>query len=221
MINEKLALYFIMGSTNTGKAHPLEVLESALRGGITCFQLREKGTHSLSGKQLHEFAQQCQKLCREYGVPFIVNDDVELAIHLDADGVHVGQDDDNAALVRGRLGSNKILGVSAHTEDEVLAAILAGADYIGMGPVYATSTKLDAKPVGGTGFIQSSRSAYPELPIIGIGGITPANFKPVIQAGADGVSVISSIAGASDVYNTTKNFAAAIAQSLQKEGTLS
>ncbi|MEZ7171952.1 thiamine phosphate synthase [Sporosarcina sp. OR05] len=203
-----------MGSTNTGTQDPLHVLECALRGGITCFQLREKGPGAKRGEALLEFARQCQELCKEYGVPFIVNDDVDLALALDADGVHVGQEDEQAAIVRKRLGTGKILGVSAHTSDEVLAAIEAGADYIGMGPVYTTTSKPDAKPVAGTQFIQTTRSVYPDLPIVGIGGITVDNFAPVFAAGANGVSVISAIAGATDVYAATKAFA----ESIEKEG---
>lgn len=214
MNKEQLALYFIMGSTNTGTQDPLHVLECALRGGITCFQLREKGPGAKRGEALLEFAQQCQELCKEYGVTFIVNDDVDLALALDADGVHVGQEDEQAAIVRKRLGTGKILGVSAHTSDEVLSAIEAGADYIGMGPVYTTTSKPDAKPVAGTQFIQTTRSVYPDLPIVGIGGITVDNFAPVFAAGANGVSVISAIAGATDVYAATKAFA----ESIEKEG---
>lgn len=218
MIKERLALYFIMGSTNTGMQDPIHVLECALRGGITCFQLREKGMGAKSGEELLEFARRCQMLCKEYGVPFIVNDDVELALKLDADGVHVGQDDELAAIVRKRIGTGKVLGVSAHTMDEVLTAIEAGADYIGMGPVYPTTSKLDAKPVAGTQFIQTIRSAFPDLPIVGIGGITVQNFAPVFAAGANGVSVISAIASAEDVYATTKDFAYKITALQEKEG---
>lgn len=181
-----------MGSTNAEK--PLSVLEAALQGGITCFQLREKGTEALVGNEKKVFAQSCQRLCALYGVPFIVNDDVDLAIEIDADGIHIGQDDAEARFVRERIGPGKVLGVSVHTIEETEAAISAGADYVGMGPVYPTISKADAKPVAGTAMIEEVTKLYPDLPIVGIGGITALNAEPVFQAGASGISVISAIA---------------------------
>ena len=206
MIEQQLQLYFIMGSTNTGATNPLDVLEAALRGGVTCFQLREKGPGALVRDEKRAFAEACQILCRHHNVPFIVNDDVELAIAVDADGVHVGQDDETAAIVRERIGKDKILGVSVHNESEMLAAIGVGADYVGMGPVYATSSKADAKPVSGTAFIQKMSSLYPTMPIVGIGGITADNCEPVLKAGASGVSIISAIAAANDPYIAVRHF---------------
>ncbi len=212
MIKQQLQLYFIMGSVNTGVSDPLKVLEEALRGGVTCFQLREKGNNALVGNEKRAFAEACQTLCQHYNVPFIVNDDVELAIAINADGVHVGQDDETAAIVRERIGKDKILGVSVHNESEMLAAIKVGADYVGMGPVYITSSKADAKPVSGTALIQQMSSLYPAMPIVGIGGITVANFEPVLEAGASGVSIISAIASAIDPYITVRRFKIAISK---------
>ncbi|MCG3088009.1 thiamine phosphate synthase [Sporosarcina cyprini] len=190
-----------MGSTNARQ--PLDVLEKALEGGITCFQLREKGPGALQGQEKLAFAQSCQHLCKQYGVPFFVNDDVELAIALEADGIHVGQEDEEARSVRRRIGDQMKLGVSVHTAEEALAAHSAGATYVGMGPVYPTSTKLDAKPVSGTKMIATVASLIPELPIVGIGGITATNAAPVIHAGASGISVISAIASAEDPRQAT------------------
>lgn len=206
MIEQQLQLYFIMGSVNTGTSDPLDVLEAALLGGVTCFQLREKGPGALVGDEKRAFAEACQTLCRHHNVPFIVNDDIELAIAIDADGVHVGQDDETAAIVRERIGKDKILGVSVHNESEMLTAIEVGADYVGMGPVYATSSKADAKPVSGTAFIQEMSDLYPTMPIVGIGGITAANCEPVLKAGASGVSIISAIAAANDPYIAVRHF---------------
>ncbi|MCM3711877.1 thiamine phosphate synthase [Sporosarcina luteola] len=185
-----------MGSPNAEK--PLSVLEDALKGGITCFQLREKGKRALVGMEKRAFAVSCQRLCAQYGVPFIVNDDVDLAVEIDADGVHVGQDDMEARFVRKRIGSEKIVGVSVHTVDEANKAIADGADYVGMGPVYPTITKADAKPVAGTAMIEEVAAVYPDLPIVGIGGITAENAEPVFRAGASGISVISAIASSTD-----------------------
>ncbi len=173
-------------------------MEDALKGGITCFQLREKGARALVGIEKKAFAESCQRLCAQYGVPFIVNDDVDLVVEIDADGVHVGQDDVEARFVRKRIGSEKILGISVHTVDEANQAIADGADYVGMGPVYPTITKVDAKPVAGTAMIEEVAGVYPSLPIVGIGGITAENAEPVFRAGASGISVISAIASSAD-----------------------
>ncbi|MCM3638836.1 thiamine phosphate synthase [Sporosarcina luteola] len=185
-----------MGSVNAEK--PLSVLEDALKGGITCFQLREKGARALVGMEKKAFAESCQRLCAQYGVPFIVNDDVDLAVEIDADGVHVGQDDVEARFVRKRIGTEKIVGVSVHTVGEATKAIADGADYVGMGPVYRTITKADAKPVAGTAMIAEIAAVYPDLPIVGIGGITAENAEPIFRAGASGISVISAIASSTD-----------------------
>lgn len=134
-----LRVYFIMGSNNCTK-EPLQVLREALEGGITIFQLREKGEGALTGEKRIDFAKEQQALCKEYGVPFIVNDDVELALELDADGVHVGQDDEGITSVRKKMG-DKIIGVSTHTIEEARWAIENGADYLGVGPIFPTSTK--------------------------------------------------------------------------------
>ncbi|REB08183.1 thiamine phosphate synthase [Sporosarcina sp. BI001-red] len=185
-----------MGSFNAPHGNPLKVLEQALKGGITCFQLREKGPAALQGDEKLTFAKKCQQLCKAFGVPFIVNDDVELAVLIDADGVHVGQDDLSATLVRNKIGDQKLLGVSVHSVVEATIALAAGADYIGMGPVYPTVSKSDSKPVAGTSKISEVAAIFPELKIVGIGGITPTNLDIVMKSGASGVSVISAIAAA-------------------------
>lgn len=206
-----------MGSTNTGNKEPLAVLEEVLRGGATCFQLREKGPGAKMGTEKRSFAEACQRLCQQFQVPFIVNDDIPLAIALDADGVHVGQEDMDAAAVRRLLGPTKILGVSVHHMKEAQAAIAAGADYVGTGPVYATTTKNDTEPVAGTVFITELKRSVPQLPVVGIGGITPSNFQPVIEAGADGVSVISALSTAIHPYDTTVQFKKAIQTALKRK----
>lgn len=194
-IRAKLGVYFIMGSVNCSRP-PAEVLTEAIEGGVTIFQFREKGPGALTGEARTALARELQAICRSRGVPFIVNDDVELAAELDADGVHVGQEDEPAGVIRGRLGARKIIGVSAHTPEEVRQAALDGADYLGIGPVYPTSSKDDARPVQGTALISSLRGQGIDIPLVGIGGITAENAAPVHEAGADGVSVISAIAAA-------------------------
>lgn len=199
MNNTILQLYFIMGTTNVMSENPLTVLESALRGGITIFQLREKGNSALTGEKLVQFAQQCKALCQQYDVPFIINDDVQLALAVDADGVHIGQDDGDAEKVRKAIGPSKLLGVSTNTIDEAIAAHTVGANYIGVGPVFQTTSKADANAVVGLQHIAATTKQLPHLPAVGIGGITEHNAQDVIRAGAAGVAVISAIAAQSDV----------------------
>lgn len=195
-IKQQLSVYFIMGTANTTR-QPLDVVKEAIQGGITMFQFREKGEKALQSDEKKQLARQIQALCQKANVPFIVNDDVQLAIDLDADGVHVGQEDTNAKDVRERIG-NKILGVSTHNLDEVKQAMKDGADYVGMGPVYPTETKKDTRSVQGVSLITEVRRHGLQIPIVGIGGITYDNAAPVIQAGADGISIISAISQSAD-----------------------
>ena len=195
-----------MGTANAGERDPLIVLEEALAGGITHFQLREKGPSALKGTALEHFARQCQALCQTYQVPFIINDDVDLACSMEADGVHVGQDDLDCVSVRGRIGENKILGVSAHSIEEAEKAREDGADYVGMGPVYGTRSKKDAKTPAGTNTIHEVTRLFPDLPVVGIGGITPEKADAVWRAGAAGVAVISSLAQAEDIKEQVRLF---------------
>ncbi|MNP57615.1 Thiamine-phosphate synthase [compost metagenome] len=124
---------------------------------------------------------------------------MDLALQIDADGVHIGQDDDNAAEVRDRIG-DRILGVSAHTVSEAKLAVQHGADYLGIGPIYPTHSKDDAHEVQGTEILRELRENGIDIPLVGIGGINEARAVDVIRAGADGVAVISAITEAKDVY---------------------
>ncbi|MNO33237.1 Thiamine-phosphate synthase [compost metagenome] len=192
-----LQMYLVIGSINC-KAEPLQVLKEALAGGTTLVQYREKGEEALVGEAKQALALQLQAACREAGVPFIVNDDVELALSIDADGVHIGQDDENAREVRGRI-ANRILGVSAHTVEEAKLATLHGADYLGVGPIYPTQSKADAHAVQGPAILRDMLDQGVQLPLVGIGGITAERAAEVIRAGADGVAVISAVTRAVDV----------------------
>lgn len=211
-MRNKLSLYFIMGSPNCKHYSPEKTLQLALEGGATLFQFREKGPNALVGEEKKALALRLQTICRQYDVPFIMNDDVELAIALDADGVHIGQDDAPAHEVRTRIGREKILGVSARTREEVERAMKDGANYVGMGPIYDTTTKLDAKETAGTQIIAHIRQAGINFPIVGIGGINDTNYAPVIQAGADGVSLISAIAS----HKQPKQIAKQMSQGIQR-----
>lgn len=190
-MRDLLNVYFIMGSVNC-KKDPAAVLQQAIDGGVTLFQFREKGKGSLTGEAKKQLAMSLQSVCKAAGVPFIVNDDIELAIALDADGVHIGQEDESADRVRDKMG-DKILGVSTHTVEEAELAIKQGADYLGVGPIFPTWTKPDAEKPQGFLYLQELREKGFRIPIVGIGGIDTINAASVIGAGADGVSVISAI----------------------------
>ncbi|MCY8308399.1 thiamine phosphate synthase [Bacillus vallismortis] len=204
MMKELLSVYFIMGSNNTN-ADPVTVVQKALKGGATLFQFREKGGDALTGEARLTFAKSVQEACREAGVPFIVNDDVELALKLKADGIHIGQEDANAKELRDAIG-DMILGVSTHTMPEVKQAEEDGADYVGLGPIYPTETKKDTRAVQGVSLIEAVRRQGIGIPIVGIGGITIENAASVIQAGADGVSMISAISQAEDPEGAARQF---------------
>ncbi len=205
MKREDLLLYFIMGTGNVFNQKPINVLEEALQSGVTMFQFREKGAKALTGQAYENFARLCQKLCRQYNVPFIINDDVELAVKLGADGVHVGQDDLPISIVREKVGK-MLLGVSVHSQEELQTALQYGANYVGIGPIFSTTSKSDAKPPSGTTFLQQVRKKYPTLPIVAIGGINCSNAHMVFKAGADGVAVISAICESEDISNTVSTF---------------
>lgn len=189
-----LKVYFIAGSTNCLQ-DPVKVLEEAIRGGITIFQYREKGSNCLEGTEKLALGKELQRICKENGIPFIVNDDIELALKLDADGVHIGQEDEDASLVREQIG-DKILGVSVHSLKEAEKAMLAGADYFGVGPIFPTATKKDTRAVQGTAMLEQLKDFG--IPMVGIGGINADNAAVVMNAGADGVSVITAISHADD-----------------------
>jgi thiamine-phosphate pyrophosphorylase len=198
-MKEKLALYFIMGSQNCPHKNPEEILEQALKAGITMFQFREKGEEALSGQEKRQLAERLQERCWEYSVPFIVNDDVDLAIAIGADGVHIGQDDEAMQQVKKRCPAHFIIGVSAANAAEANKAIQDGADYVGVGPIAATRTKIDAKcPIGLSG-LRGIREQLGDFPIVAIGGINHKNAEAVREAGANGVSFISVLTKAANI----------------------
>lgn len=190
---ESLAVYFILGSQNVKDKDPLFILEEALKGGISCFQFREKGFSAKSGSEKYDLARQMQKLCHQYRVPFFVNDDLELAINLNADGIHVGQDDIPVNQIREIAPETMKIGLSTTSVEEAIEAARLGVDYIGVGPIFPTMTKSDAKaPISLSG-IQKIRNAVSDIPIVAIGGIELTDVVSVRKAGADGVAVISAI----------------------------
>ncbi|RNB88308.1 thiamine phosphate synthase [Brevibacillus nitrificans] len=195
VLREKMGVYLVVGTQDCDYSieRTVAIVADALQGGVGTLQLRDKGS-KLTADERVELGRQLQLLCRESGALFFVNDDVDLAIRLQADGVHVGQDDMQLAEVREAVGPNMYIGVSAATVEEALAAQAGGVDCIGVGAMYATSSKADAgEPIGPEGLRVIREAVGSELPIVGIGGITLQNAVEVIRAGADGVAVISAI----------------------------
>ena len=170
-----------------------EAVQAALVGGVTILQLREK--HASHGELVA--ARRLKPVCEAYGVPLIIDDDVEAVLESGADGVHVGQEDMAVAEARRILGPDKIIGASAHSEAEAREAVRQGADYLGCGAVFATATKNDATPLPREELRRICRSV--EVPAVAIGGINENNIEALKGCGAAGVAVISAIFGAPDI----------------------
>lgn len=191
---ETMLLYAVTDRSWTGRQNLCEQVESALRGGVTCVQLREK---ELDEAAFLEEAVEMKKLCVKYGVPFIINDNVDIAVKCGADGVHVGQSDMAAGNVRKTVGDKMIVGVSAQTVEQALAAQAAGADYLGVGAVFPTSTKSDAREVS----LQTLKDicAAVDIPVTAIGGINKSNISELSGTGIDGVALVSAIFAAQNI----------------------
>jgi thiamine-phosphate pyrophosphorylase len=182
-----------------GRSH-LEIARAAVRGGATAVQLRMKDAPA---RAIVETARAIADVCREAGVAFLVNDRIDAALAAGADGAHVGQDDIPGEAARALLGPGRLLGISAATADEAAAAERAGADYLGVGAVYATATKADAGAAVGLARIREVAAAT-GLPVVGIGGIALGGAAAVIQAGAAGVAVITAVTLAGDMADATR-----------------
>ena len=191
---KNMLLYAVTDRAWTGRQTLYEQVESALKGGVTCVQLREK---TASEEDFLRRAVKIKALCERYGVPFIVNDNVDIAIKCKADGVHVGQDDMNIADVRKKAGDGMIIGVSAHSVREALRAVRGGADYLGVGAVFGSATKKDASALP----LQTLKDICNavSVPVVAIGGINKANMPKLKGTGIDGVALVSAIFAADDI----------------------
>lgn len=214
MINcseKELMLYAVTDRHWLGDETLYDQVKKALDGGATFVQLREK---NLDRADFLAEALEIQKLCREYGVPFVINDEVSIAKDIDADGVHVGQSDMEAMDVRKILGPDKILGVSAQTVEQAMIAEKHGADYLGVGAVFATGSKDDADDVS-----HETLKAICEavsIPVIAIGGITKNNIFELAGSGICGVAVISAIFGQKDIKKATEELKVSVENMLEK-----
>ena len=174
-------------------------VEKALKGGATFMQLREK---NLDEEHFLQEAVEIKELCKKYHVPFVINDNVDIAVKMDADGVHVGQSDMEAGDVRAKLGPDKIVGVSAQTVEQAVLAEKRGADYLGVGAVFSTGTKLDADDVS-----YETLKAICEtvsIPVVAIGGITKDNLMELKGSGIDGIAVVSAIFAQENIEEAPK-----------------
>ena len=191
----------------------VSVAESVLQNGATFLQIREK---DLDEERFEEESEKLKALSKTYRVPFVVNDSVEIALQCDADGVHVGQSDIRGRDIRAMIGPDKILGISAGTVEEAVAAERAGADYIGVGAVFDTSTKKITRAMGVEELRSISRSV--SIPVVAIGGINAGNILQLSGSGVDGVAVVSAIFGAEDPGRATSELRKLSAQMVAAHG---
>lgn len=191
---KELKLYLVTDSDILRGRDFYNCIEEALKGGVTMLQLREKNA---SGKEFLEKAIKLRELTKKYNVKFIINDRVDIAMLCDADGVHVGQSDIPANKVRELIGEDKIVGVSARTVEEALTAKENGADYLGVGAMFTTRTKLDAKSVS----IEKLKEIKEliKLPVVAIGGLSLSNIDKLKECNVDGYAVVSAILGAENI----------------------
>ena len=207
---QNLLLYAVTDRSWLGEKTLFQQVEEALQGGVTMLQLREK---DLDEKSFMEEAAAVKALCARYQVPFLIDDNVSLALRCGADGVHVGQSDMEAGEVRARIGPDKILGVSAQTVSQAVLAQEAGADYLGVGAVFSTSTKLDADTVS----LETLREICTavKIPVVAIGGINEANLPELTGSGINGVAVVSAIFSAPSPGDAARRLSMLAQQAVQ------
>jgi thiamine-phosphate pyrophosphorylase len=191
---EMMLLYAVTDRAWVGEQSLYEQVESALKGGATCIQLREK---DLNDEDFLAEALDIAALCKQYGVPFIINDRVDIAIKSKADGIHVGQEDMPVAQVREKVGNDMIIGVSVSSPEEALEAVRNGADYLGVGAVFSTSTKLDVNILAKETLREICAAV--DVPVVAIGGIGKANISQLSGTGVDGVALVSAIFSAENI----------------------
>lgn len=196
---DTLLLYAVTDRHWLGEETLYQQVEKSLEGGVTFVQLREK---DLDSETFLEEAKELKELCSKYNVPFVINDNVDIAVAMDADGVHVGQSDMEAGDVRAKLGPDKIIGVSAGTVEQALLAQERGADYLGVGAVFPTGSKADAAELSHE-TVKAICEAV-DIPVIAIGGITIDNVKELAGTGICGIAVISAIYAQKDITAAAK-----------------
>ncbi len=189
-----MRLYAVTDRAWVGKQTLYQQVESALKGGVTCVQLREK---ELDEEAFLKEAFEIHALCQKYHVPFFINDNVDIAIKCHAEGIHVGQEDMAAAQVRQRVGNGMMIGVSVHSVEEAREAVKNGADCLGVGAAFATHTKADVDVLPAGAFRAICDAV--DIPVVAIGGIHKENMLGLKGTGVDGVALVSAIFGAEDI----------------------
>lgn len=194
------SLYLVTDRELLGDKDLVQTIEQAIQGGVTLVQVREK---NLSTLEFFQVALLIKNITKKYGVPFIVNDRADIALAVDADGLHIGQSDLPLVVARKIFGPNKIIGVSASTLEEALLAQKDGADYLGVGAIFPTMTKGDADNVSlaELKLIKNNVS----IPVVAIGGITDSNIKKIMETGIDGAAVVSAIVACPDPCKAAQN----------------
>ena len=191
---EYMRLYAVTDRAWVGRQTLYQQVESALKGGVTCVQLREK---ELDEEAFLKEAFELHDLCKKYNVPFFINDNVDIAIRCHAEGIHVGQEDMAAAQVRKRVGDEMMIGVSVHSVEEALEAVRHGADCLGVGAAFSTHTKEDVDVLP-EGMMKAICDAV-DIPVVAIGGIHKENLLRLKGTGVNGVALVSAIFGAEDI----------------------
>ncbi len=189
-----MLLYAVTDRAWVRKQSLYEQVEAALKGGVTCVQLREK---DLDDQDFLKEAKEISALCKAYKVPFFINDNVEIAIRCQADGIHVGQEDMEANKVREKVGPDMMIGVSVHSVEEALEAVKNGADCLGVGAMFSTSTKKDVNLLAKETLKAICDTV--DVPVVAIGGINKSNIMELSGSGVDGVALVSAIFSADDI----------------------
>lgn len=195
-------LYVITGEEFHPTRDVVEVMEEAIQGGADIIQLRDKTN---SKRVVLDKARKLRELTRKYDIPFIVNDHIDIALAVDADGIHLGQDDMPLHLARKIVGKDKIIGISTHRIQEAREAEQGGADYIGAGPIFPTNSKSDVVDPVTTSYLNEVVSEI-SIPFVAIGGIKLHNVADVVNSGANRICVISEVVGSGDVKGTCEMF---------------
>jgi len=213
-LSDRLELYVLTDRRIAGGRDEVTVAREAVRGGATAIQLRGK---EMNAREMFGAGVSLRRLTLEMGALFVVNDRADIAAAVGADGIHVGQDDLPPAEARKLLGPRSVVGVSVATVEEARRAEEDGADYLGVGPVFATSSKLDAGEELGPDVVRRIVNAV-SIPVVGIGGIEPGNALQVIDAGAVGVAVIAAVVGATDIAGAASALATVVRRAKQSGG---
>ncbi len=206
------SLYLVTDRELSRGRTTLEIVEAAVSGGVTCVQLREK---TASTREFIREALKIRPYLRDANVPLIINDRLDVALAVEADGVHLGRKDMPLAMARAIVERRMIIGISVESPEDAVAAEKGAADYLGVSPIFATPTKTDTAPALGVAGLRTIRQAV-SLPLVGIGGVNPGNAAEIIRNGADGVAVVSAIVAAEDPARAARNLKSVIAEARRR-----